>query len=204
MSARDVVGLLLAGGLGRRMGVGDKPLCELDGRPLLDHVIDRARPQVGTLLLNVNGDSHRFAGFHLPIVPDVVADHAGPLAGILTGLDWMAHNAPEMPWMASFATDAPFFPADLVVRLKDAAVVAGADVACARSNGRAHPVFALWSARLLSDLQCALVDEGIRKIDRWTARHKTVAVVFTNDGQGRDPFFNINRPEDLAEAAATF
>lgn len=200
MSDETIVGLLLAGGLARRMGGGDKPLRELGGRLLLDHVVERARPQVSELLLNINGDPARFSSFGLPVVADVIEGHAGPLAGILTGFEWMAANAPKSRWMVSFATDAPFFPTDMVARLRDAADAAGADVACACSNGRTHPVFALWSADLTGDLRTALIDEDIRKIDRWTARHAVVEVPFETDGQGRDPFFNINRPEDLAEA----
>ncbi len=200
MSFYHVTGLLLAGGLARRMGGGDKPLKILGDRPLLDHVIERARPQVDRLVLNVNGDPERFAGYGLPVAVDVIDGHAGPLAGILTGLEWMASEWPDCFWLASFATDAPFFPTDMVQELTIAADAANADIACARSGGRTHPVFALWSAALADDLRHALVDEDMRKIDRWTARHRIVHVDFKPDNRGRDPFFNINRPEDLAEA----
>jgi len=197
-----VTGVLLAGGLARRMGGGDKPLRILGGRPLLDHVIERARPQVTDLLLNVNGDPSRFSGYGLPVVTDVIEGHAGPLAGILTGLEWMKAERPDCRWLASFATDAPFFPTDMVDVLMTAAVEGSADIACARSDDRAHPVFAMWSASLLDDLRHALVEEDIRKIDKWTARHTLVHVDFAEDAMGLDPFFNINRPEDLAEAEA--
>ncbi|MEQ8664816.1 MAG: molybdenum cofactor guanylyltransferase MobA [Rhodospirillales bacterium] len=200
MSRADTVGLLLAGGLARRMGGGDKPLKELGGRPLLEHVVERARPQVGQLLLNVNGDASRFALFGLPVVADVVGGFAGPLAGILTGLEWLAENAPDARWLASFATDAPFFPRDMVDRLADAAESGNARIACACSCGRTHPVFAIWAADLAADLRSALVGEDVRKIDRWTARYSVAEVVFEADDNGRDPFFNINRPEDLAAA----
>jgi len=203
MSNTDVVGLLLAGGLARRMGGGDKPLRELNGRPLLEHVVERARPQVGTLILNANGDPERFVHFGLPVVADVVDGFAGPLAGILTGLEWMAANQSDAAWMVSFATDAPFFPTDMVSRLRESAEATNADVACACSKDRTHPVFALWRPSLRGDLRTALVEEDMRKIDRWTARYKVEEVSFDLDTTGRDPFFNINRPEDLAEAETT-
>lgn len=198
-----VVGLLLAGGLARRMGGGDKPLRELNGRPLLDHVVERARPQVQTLILNANGNAERFSAFGLPVVADVVEGFAGPLAGVLTGLEWMADHAPDAVWMASFATDAPFFPANMVAEMRERAEASGADIACACSNDRTHPVFAVWRPELRGDLRTALVEEEMRKIDRWTARYKVETVVFEADDNGRDPFFNINRPEDLAEAEAS-
>ena len=161
----DVVGVLLAGGLSRRMGGGDKTLRLLAGRSILDRIIDRVRPQVGRLVLNANGDPARFAMTGLEIVPDVVPDYAGPLAGVLSGLDWAAENVPGARWVASFATDAPFLPADLVERLRAAAEREGADMACARSGGREHPVFGLWPVRLRHDLRRAMAEEGIRKVD---------------------------------------
>ncbi len=200
---RGVAGVLLAGGQSRRMGGGDKCLRLLAGRPILAHIIDRARPQVSALVLNANGDPARFADFGLPVAADVVEGHAGPLAGILTGLDWAAEHAPNCEHLASFACDAPFFPSDLVARLLAAVMGEGADLACAASGGRAHPVFGLWPVRLRDDLRRAMIEEGLRKVDAWTGRHKLVAVEFpwSADAQGaRDPFFNANRPEDLAEA----
>ena len=135
---KAVAGVLMAGGQSRRMGGGDKCLRALAGKPILAHVIARVRPQVGPLLLNANGDPARFAGFGLPVAADVVGDFAGPLAGVLTGLEWAAAQAPESAWLASFATDAPFLPADLVERLLAAVVAEGADLACAASEiGRA-------------------------------------------------------------------
>ncbi len=180
------------------MGGGDKCLRTLGGRTLLDHVIARAAPQVGPLIINAPGPTDRFAAYGLPVVPDVVEGYAGPLAGILTALEWAAENAPGCPLVASFATDAPFLPRDLVDRLADARDAEGAALACAASDGRAHPVFGLWPVALRHDLRAALVTEEIRKIDRWTARHALATVVFDTDPL--DPFFNTNRPEDLAEA----
>jgi len=195
-----VVGLLLAGGQSRRMGGGDKALRVLGGISLLDRVIERLRPQVDGLVLNANGDPARFARYALPVAADSVSGFAGPLAGVLAGLDWAASLRPDCPYIASVATDAPFLPADLVARLADERDAAHADLACAASGGRAHPVFGLWPVRLREDLRRAVVEEGIRKVDRWTARHKLVTVSFAD--RPVDPFFNANRPEDFETAAA--
>jgi len=194
-----VIGLLLAGGQSRRMGGGDKTLRVLGGVSLLERVIDRLRPQVDALVLNANGDPTRLAEFALPVVADSVPDFAGPLAGVLAGLDWAAVHRPDSTFIASVATDAPFLPADLVARLTTARNAAGADLACASSAGRTHPVFGLWPLRLREDLRRAIVDDGIRKVDEWTARHRLVTVPFAD--RPIDPFFNANRPEDLEAAA---
>ncbi|HEX8373692.1 MAG TPA: molybdenum cofactor guanylyltransferase MobA, partial [Geminicoccaceae bacterium] len=169
-----------------------------NGRPLLAWVVERARPQVGALVLNANGDPDRFADFGLPVAADGVPGFAGPLAGVLAGLEWAVANAPQARWVASVATDTPFFPPDLVARLRDAAEREGADIACAASGGRAHPVFALWPVSLAGELRRALVDEGMRKIDAWTARYRVAEVAFP--ALPLDPFFNLNTPEDVAEA----
>jgi molybdopterin-guanine dinucleotide biosynthesis protein A len=193
----EVVGCILAGGLARRMGGGDKGLIRLGGRLVLDHVLDRLEPQVSQIVLNANGDPSRFAGYGLPVVADSIEGFAGPLAGVLAGLDW-AHDNTDAQWVATAATDTPFFPTDFVTRMLDGITAGGADMACAASGGRHHPVFGLWPVRLAADLRHALADEGIRKVDLWTARHKLVAVEFAADPH--DPFFNVNRPEDVEEA----
>jgi molybdopterin-guanine dinucleotide biosynthesis protein A len=201
-----VAGVLMAGGQSRRMGGGDKCLRSLAGRPILAHVIARVRPQVGPLVLNANGDPARFDQFGLPVAADVVGGFAGPLAGVLTGLDWAAKQAPGCAWVASFATDAPFLPAELVARLLAAVEAEGADMACAASNGRTHPVFGLWPLALRDELRRAMVEEDIRKVDVWTVRYRLARVDFplveTSAGP-LDPFFNTNRPGDL-EAAQRF
>lgn len=194
-----IVGLLLAGGQSRRMGGGDKALRLLGGMPLLARVIERLRPQVDALVLNANGDPARFAEFGLPVVADSVPDFAGPLAGVLAGLDWTAAHHRGCPFIVSVATDAPFLPADLVARLRAAIEAEKADLACAASAGRAHPVFGLWPVRLRGDLRRAVVEGGIRKVDEWTARHRLVTVDFAD--RPIDPFFNANRPSDLETAA---
>ena len=194
----ESVGVLLAGGLARRMGGGDKCLRPLAGETLLARVIARAAPQVGPLILNANGDPARFASYGLPVVADVVEGHAGPLAGILTALDWAAEHAPHCPLVASFATDAPFLPRDLVEAMADARDLAGADLACAASGGRTHPVFGLWPVALRADLPPGPGRAG-RAEDRPLDRKPQAG------GGGLpcdpvDPFFNANRADDLTEA----
>ena len=201
---KPVAGVLLAGGQSRRMGGGDKCLRPLAGRPILAHIIERARPQVGHLLLNANGDPARFAGFGLPVEPDVVEGFAGPLAGVLTGLEWCAAHAPGARWLASFACDAPFFPKNLVAKLLAAVEAENAELACAASNGRSHPVFGLWPLSLRAELRRVMVEEEIRKVDLWTARHRLAGVDFPpveTPAGPLDPFFNANSPEDLEQAA---
>ncbi len=195
-----IVGLLLAGGLSRRMGGGDKALRLLVGQTLLDRVIDRVRPQVDALVLNANGEPSRFARFGLPVVADSIADFAGPLAGILAGLDWTAANRPDCAFVVSVATDAPFLPPDLAARLLEGMENEGAELACAASSGQPHPVIGLWPVRLRDELRGALAEEGVRKVDVWTARHRLATVDFPVTAI--DPFFNANRPEDLDRAAA--
>jgi molybdopterin-guanine dinucleotide biosynthesis protein A len=195
-----IVGLLLAGGQSRRMGSGDKALRVIGGVPLLDLVIERMRPQVETLVLNANGDPTRFSSFGLPVVPDSVPDYAGPLAGVLAGLDWTAEHRRDCTHVVSVATDAPFLPRDLVSRLVRGMEKSGADLACAASAGQPHPVIGLWPVRLRENLRHAVVDETVRKVDVWTARHRLTTVPFPSEPI--DPFFNANRPEDLATAAA--
>jgi len=197
---KTVTGVLLAGGLGRRMGGGDKPLKSLGGQPILDLVIERARPQVDALVLNVNGDTSRFSSYGLPIATDVIDDYAGPLAGILTGMEWSLSQVPDAEWMVSFATDAPFFPLDMVARLISETAKAGAEMACSQTRGRTHPVFALWPTRLAGELRDAMIKEDMRKIDLWTARYNILHVDFDGPETEIDPFFNINRPEDLLSA----
>ncbi|HXV23589.1 MAG TPA: molybdenum cofactor guanylyltransferase MobA [Alphaproteobacteria bacterium] len=191
-----VAGVLLAGGLSRRMGGGDKSLHLLGGRIILAHVIDRIRPQVMRLALNANGDPSRFAVFGLPVVGDSIGGFAGPLAGVLAGLDWATEAAPECRWLLSAPTDAPFLPKDLVRRLLDGASN-GAQVSVAASAGRSHPVVALWSVALRQPLRDAL-EGGVRKVEDFTRGYQVATVEFPVDPI--DPFFNLNRPGDLAEA----
>ena len=196
----QTIGVLLAGGLARRMGGGDKPLREIGGRSILARVIDRMSPQCDALILNANGDPQRFAFTGLPVIADDIPDFAGPLAGILAALDHVATHHPDIAWVASVAADTPFLPRDYVSRLHAAREAAEVPLACAESDGRTHPVNGLWSVALRADLRHALVEEDMRKIDRWTARHGVAHAAWPV--MPVDPFFNANRPEDLDEAEA--
>ncbi|MCL4142747.1 UNVERIFIED_CONTAM: hypothetical protein GTU68_010676 [Idotea baltica] len=172
------------------MGGGDKGLLTLGGRSLLSHVIDRLAPQVSGLALNANGEAARFDEFDLPVLADSIAGYAGPLAGVLAGLDWAATQ------------DTPFFPADLVARLQatgqgmETPLVLAATPDAKRGQVR-HPTFGLWPVSLRDDLRAALND-GLRKVVLWTERHKGREAVFPIGDV--DPFFNVNTPEDLAKA----
>lgn len=190
-----VIGVILAGGLARRMGGGHKGLQLLGGRPILAHVIERLGPQVAALVLNVNGEAGAFASFGLPIAPDTVPGFAGPLAGVLAGLRWAQAHWPQASDIVTVPGDGPFLPLDLVTRLAEARTAKGADLACAVSNEQPYPVVGLWPLRLADDLEQAMVEVEIRKVDVWTARHRLVQVAFASSPV--DPFFNINRPEDL-------
>ncbi len=195
-----VVGILLAGGKSRRMGGGDKCLRILGTKTILRYVIDRARPQVGSLVLNANGDLTRFAEYRLPLVSDSVDGFVGPLAGVLAGMDWVSQNIPDANWIASFATDAPFLPSNMVEKFLQVANSEESDIVCAASNRRRHPVFGLWPVRLKNELRDAIVNEGIRKVEHWTSRYRFSTANFRDDGI--DPFFNANRPTDLIRADA--
>ena len=198
IDGNSICGLLLAGGQARRMGGGDKCLQTLGGETLLARLVTTLRPQVSALVLNANGDPARFAAHDVPVAADVVEGFAGPLAGVLTGLIWARDHAPGCRWVVSVACDAPFAPHDLAARLRTAVEEEGADMACAESNGRDHPVFGLWPVALADELRHALVEEDIRKVDRWTGRYRLARAEWPADPV--DPFFNINRPDDLAAA----
>ncbi|BBK32264.1 molybdopterin-guanine dinucleotide biosynthesis protein A [Stella humosa] len=195
-----IPGIVLAGGRARRMGGGDKVLLALAGATILDHVLALARPQAAVLALSANGDPARFARFRLRILADSLPDYPGPLAGLLAGLEWAGAAVPAATHLASFAGDTPAFPRDLVDRLA-AAVAAGAPAACAESGGRLHPVFGLWPLAAARQLRRAMVEDGLRRVEDWVRLAGAVPVAFPADA-GRDPLFNINRPEDLAAAEA--
>jgi molybdopterin-guanine dinucleotide biosynthesis protein A len=198
VTSEQIPGVLLAGGLARRMGGGDKPMRQIGGRTILDRVIARLKPQCDGLILNANGDPARFAAFGLPVIADGVADFPGPLAGILASLDWAAANRPEVKWVLSAAADCPFLPRDLVSRLVAALRDENAELAVAASDGQSHPVIGVWSVALREQLRHALVVEDVRKIDRWTARYRLATVTWPITPL--DPFFNANTMDDIAEA----
>ena len=194
------LGLILDGGRARRMGGGDKGLVRLAGRPMLAYAIDALRPQCAALALSANGNPLRFELFDLCVVPDDPPVFAGPLAGVLAGLDHCARNAPGLDFAASLAADAPFAPRDFVARLHEARRASGAQIAVAASGGRVHHVAALWPVALQGELRRALVHDGLRKVESVLQRYR-VAVVEWPDAPF-DPFFNVNTPEDLARAEA--
>lgn len=198
------LGVILAGGLATRMGGGDKCLRMLGGRTLLAHVIDRLSPQVDGLILNANGDPARFEAFGLPVAPDSIEGFAGPLAGVLAGLD--AARQRGASHIVTAAADTPFFPRDLAEKLQAAAEAEGAPIALAatpddsgkfKSGFGRHPTFGFWPVALADDLRAALKD-GVRKVVLWTDRHGAAIAQF--DAEGVDPFFNVNTPDDMARA----
>jgi molybdenum cofactor guanylyltransferase len=192
------LGLVLAGGLARRMGGGDKARICIGGRTILQRVLARLTPQCSGIIINANGDPARFADTGLAVVADSVPDYAGPLAGILAGLDWAAANVPGCEWLASAPGDCPFLPLDLVARLHAARLAADAPLACARSGQWRHPVVGLWPVALRENLRRALVDDGLRKIDLFTARYDIGIAEWPDTPV--DPFFNVNTPDDAAQA----
>ncbi len=202
------LGVILAGGLATRMGGGDKGLLTLGGQTLMARVVDRLAPQVAGLALNANGDPARFADLGLPVVADSIDGFAGPLAGVLAGLDWAASQGADA--IVTAAADTPFFPVDLVERLVAAADGQSHPLVLAttprtgselKSKGRGkvnrHPTFGLWPVALREDLRAALHD-GMRKVVLWTDRYDGREALF--DAVPFDPFFNVNTPEDLAHA----
>lgn len=193
------LGVILAGGRATRLGGGDKGLLALPGGGrLIDAVIARLAPQCAGLALNANGDPRRFADLGLPVLPDGIEGFAGPLAGVLSGLDWAAGQGAAA--IVTAAADTPFFPRDLAARLAAAAGPSGLALAASRDGeGRLwrHPTFGLWPVALREDLREALAG-GLRKIVAWTDPHGAGVAEF--ESRPFDPFFNVNTPEDLAEA----
>ena len=200
MTVPPTLGLVLAGGLARRMGGGDKARLSIGGATILQRVLACLAPQCERVVINANGDPTRFADTGLPVVADSVPDFAGPLAGILAGLDWTPAHAPNCEWLLSVPGDCPFLPKDLLARLHEARRAAGTSLACARSGAWRHPVVGLWSIDLREDLRRALMDEGLRKIEIWTARHGVAIADWP--AEPVDPFFNVNTADDAARAEA--
>lgn len=200
----DVVGVLLAGGRSSRMGGGDKCLLPLAGQPMLARIIDRLRPQVSDLVINANGNLARFAAFDLPVIEDRLEGQAGPLAGVHAGIEWARSKRPQSRFIVTAATDTPFFPADIIARFRAAIGDAEPRLLVARSEEGVHPVFGLWPVSLAPALE-ASVKTGLRKVQAWVADHDAEQIFFPAmdiGGLKVDPFFNINRPQDLAEAEA--
>jgi molybdopterin-guanine dinucleotide biosynthesis protein A len=199
--AKGFGGLVLAGGLSRRMGGGDKSMRSLGGVPMIARVIDRFAPQVEPLAISANSSAEAFAAYGVPVLPDIVTGHAGPLAGVVTGMAWLAAARAEATHLATAATDAPFLPLDLVTRL--AAMSAPERIVLARSASGRQPVFGLWPVALRDDLQTWLATSDTMKVLAWVQRHDFVWCDFEPEAPGApDPFFNANTPEELAEAEA--
>jgi molybdenum cofactor guanylyltransferase len=191
---------VLAGGLARRMGGGDKARITIGGTTILQRVLTCLTPQCNRVIINANGDPSRFADTGLPVAADSVPDFAGPLAGILAGLDWAALNAPDIAWLVSAPGDCPFLPKNLAAWLHEARAAKDVPLACARSGEWRHPVVGLWPVSLREDLHRALVDENLHKIEIWTARHGIAIAEWPTTPV--DPFFNVNTPDDAARAEA--
>lgn len=193
VSKGNIIGVILAGGEARRMEGRDKALLEVAGKPLLGHVIDRFAPQIGALVLSANGDPARFDSFGLDVISDIV-DDGGPLAGILSAMEWARDNAPDAEWVASVAVDTPLLPLDLAARLSGA--VGDGQSAVATSGGRLHPTFGLFNLNLTAGLR-AYLNAGERKADAWAGVVDAARVDFAADPF--DPFFNVNQPADLQD-----
>ncbi len=196
LSTDKLVAVILAGGQARRMGGVDKPLTEINGQPLLQYVIDRAKPQVEHLVLNANGDTDRYAHYGLPIQADIVPDFAGPLAGVVSAMAWARAFHPEATHVITMAADTPFYPADYIARMVSA-LDEEHTLACASYKGRTQPVFGLWPIDLHNDMHHALTEEGIHKVDLFSARFGVADVAF--DDMPYNPFFNVNRLEDVKQ-----
>jgi molybdenum cofactor guanylyltransferase len=198
-----IAGVLLAGGRSSRVGGGDKCLLTLQGKPLLAYAIEQLTPQVDAMVLNANGDPKRFASFGLPVIADESEDYAGPLAGILAGMEWANDEAPNLRCIVTVPTDTPFYPADLVVRLLQAQGGQNKPVIAASESGE-HPVFGLWPVTLAPALRADLA-AGMRKTLDWAHAQGAISVSFEPTqmaGRSVDPFFNINEMTDLATAEA--
>ena len=196
INEEKLVGVILAGGLARRMGGGDKSMLSLGGRKILDYVIESATMQLGCVIINANGDPARFEAFNLPVQDDIVPGFAGPLAGVLSAMAWAKKHQQEASHIITIAADTPFFPSDYVARMCEQMHAENKALACASYQGRTQPVFGLWPVALFDDLYKALVEDDIRKVDRFTARYAVADVAF--DELKQNPFFNVNKPEDIA------
>lgn len=192
------LGVILAGGLSRRMG-GDKTLLVFEGLTLLEHVAQRLAPQCESVVINANSDLSRFENMRFPVVPDSIAGYLGPLAGILTALEWSAVHRPDIEWVVSAPGDTPFIPQDLVQRLHEARLESGQSLACALSGSQVHFAVGLWPVSLRHDLRQTLLEKDMRSVRDWARLHGYAEASWPLEPV--DPFFNINTPDDLAEAS---
>ena len=198
MALPPTLGVILAGGLSRRMGGGDKTLLAMEGLTLLEHVAQRLAPQCDSMIVNANDDLSRFENMRFPVVPDSVAGHLGPLAGILTALEWSATHRPDIEWVVSAPGDTPFIPPDMVQRLHHARRESGLSLACASSGSQVHFTVGLWPVSLRHDLRHALLEKDMRRAGDWARLHGYAEASWPVDPV--DPFFNINTPDDMKAA----
>jgi molybdopterin-guanine dinucleotide biosynthesis protein A len=202
----EVTGVLLAGGRSSRMGGREKALLDIGGKPMLLHVLERLRPQVGRIVVNANGDPARFSGCCLPVVSDSIEGYAGPLAGLHAGMAWALSETPEARYVASVPVDCPFLPLDLVARLKAALLSKHAPCAIAASHGERHPVAGLWRTDLIGAVAESL-QQNVRALHRFTDAQGCAIADFAPvviGGSSIDPFFNVNAPADLEKARSLF
>ncbi len=190
-----ITGVILAGGLARRLGNIDKALVQIGNTSLLEYAIANLEPQCDQIIINANGNPDRFHNINNPIIADTIEGYAGPLAGVLCAMQWVKQNTPQTKWIATLPVDTPFAPKDFAARLLQNVIDQKTDLACASSGGRHHPVVGLWPVDLADQLHAAMVNEDMRKVDLWTARFKLSIVDFKI--KQYDPFFNINRPADI-------
>ena len=199
----DIPGIILAGGLSRRMGGGDKGLLMLGKTSIIERVIDKVSPQVGSLAININGDSSRFPDYKLPIIPDSIKGYLGPLSGILAGMEWAFKNGNR--YIATVAADTPFLPDDFIKRLHAMVKSKNLNIGIAASRILStddvfmHPTFGIWEVGLKDDLRNALANDT-RKIMFWAKKFKLDYYYFDTSDKLSDPFFNINTPDDLTKA----
>lgn len=191
------LGVVLAGGLSRRMEGQEKALMKIGGKPLITHVADRFSRQVPQVLINANGDPDRYDFLGLPVQADTVAGFAGPLAGVLAAMRWAQENS-NATHIVTAAADTPFFPDDYVDQMMNSVQMDTVEIVIARSNDRNHPVFALWPVRLADDLEHFLTVEKENKVMLFADRYSVSTVTF--EARDIDPFFNVNTPADLEQA----
>lgn len=195
-----VAGVILAGGLSTRMGGQDKCLMDLGGKTLLQRAIDKLTPQVDALAINANSNAKAYQTNGLPVVRDSFEGYAGPLAGVLAGLEWAQSIGADQ--VVTVAADTPFFPDDLVRKMQEALRVQSGKIVIAETPGDGvkffnHPTFGLWPVALCDDLRDAL-EQGVRKVMQWVEPHGAVKATFP--AIPFDPFFNVNSPADFEKA----
>ena len=197
VNKENILGVILAGGQSRRMGNKNKLLATINNKSLLEITSNLVKNQLNRVIINSNTQVYSNNKLNFEIVPDEIDGYLGPLSGIFSAMKWSKKNFPECQWIASFPVDSIFFP-DNFIDVMTSKIKKETQIVCAKSNGRIHPVFALWSIVLVNALEKALVKDGIRRIDEWTKRYNLEIVNFKF--KKLDPFFNINTFDDLEKA----